>query len=295
MPEVRPRRSVLYMPGSNPRAHEKGRSLAVDAIILDLEDAVAPEAKVSAREQVVETVQKGGFGQREVAIRVNAAGTEWFERDLTTVVRAQPNAVLVTKVESPEQVFAAERQLRGRPETAGIDIWAMIETPIGVLNAAAIAGFARTEDGHRLRGFVLGTNDLINDTGIKPGHDRAPLLPWLSRVVLAARSSGLFVLDGVHNVFDDAEGFEAECRQGRAFGMDGKTIIHPNQIATANRIFAPEPEEVAEAKSIIEAFERPENLNRGAIALNGRMVERLHARAAARLIALDEAIRNRAQ
>ena len=285
---VRPRRSALYMPASNPRAVEKARALDCDVVILDLEDAVAPDVKADARAAAVAAVAAGGFGRRELVVRANGIDTPWGFDDLAALAAARPDAVLVPKVDDGAAVARHAAALAG-----AAPLWVMIETARSIFRLEEIA--VALADAGPGGGFVLGTNDLINDTGIKPGHDRAPLLPWLSRVVLAARSSGLFVLDGVHNAFDDEEGFESECRQGRAFGMDGKTIIHPNQIATANRIFAPEPEEVAEAKSILEAFELPENRNRGAIALNGRMVERLHARAASRLIALDEAIRNRAQ
>jgi citrate lyase subunit beta / citryl-CoA lyase len=290
MHDTRPRRSVLYIPGSNTRAQEKARSLPVDAVVLDLEDSVAREMKPKAREQVIETIRAGGYGHREVVMRVNAARTEFFEDDMTAAVQARPNAVLLTKVESVAEIFAAERHLRGRPETAGITLWAMVETARGILDIAQIAASTRTPEGHRLAGLVLGTNDIVRETMVKGSGDRGPVLPWLSMAVLAARAEGLFILDGVYNDFQDMEGFEAECTQGRALGMDGKTIIHPNQVEPANRLFGLSEKELAEARAIIEAFDRPENAERGVIALNGQMVERLHLEVARRTLVRAERI-----
>lgn len=286
----RPRRSALYIPGSNSRAQEKAKSLPVDAVIFDLEDSVADEVKGEARDQVVAMIRDGGFGHREIVMRVNPARTEYFEDDMSAAVKARPDAVLLSKVESIDEIFAAERHLRGRPETHGIALWAMVETARGLLDIAKIAASTRTPEGHRLRGLVLGTNDIVRETAVKAGGDRTPVLPWLSMAVLAARAEKLFILDGVYNDFQDIKGFDAECEQGRALGMDGKTIIHPNQIEAVNRLFAPSPAEISEAREIIHAFEMPENEKRGVIAVRGRMVERLHAQIAERTLKLHELI-----
>jgi len=290
MSETRPRRSVLYVPGSNLRAQEKAKSLPVDSIVFDLEDSVADDVKPQARENVIAAIKAGGFGHREVVMRVNAARTEFFEEDMAAAVKAQPNAVLLSKVESTAEIFAAERHLRGRPETQGIALWAMVETARGLVDISEIAASARKPEGHRLTGLVLGTNDIVRETAVKSGGDRAPVLPWLSRAVLAARAEKLFILDGVYNDFADAKGFARECEQGRALGMDGKTIIHPAQVDAANSTFRPSDAEIAEAREIMEAFSKPENKTKGVIAMNGRMVERLHAKIAARTLELAELI-----
>lgn len=291
MTDVRPRRSVLYMPGSNARALEKARSLAADAIILDLEDSVAPDAKAMAREQVCASVAAGGFGPREVVIRVNAAGTEWHEADMAAAAEVCPDAILLPKVSSPADVFAAGSMLEGH--APGIELWAMIETPRAILDIAAIAGARRGEAGWRLSCFVMGLNDLAKETGARFVPGRAPMLPWMMLALTAARAEGLAVIDGVYNALTDAEGFAAECLAARDMGFDGKTLIHPGQIETANRVFAPDADEVAAARIIATAFDAPENQGKGAIALNGRMVERLHAVMAARTVALAEAIARR--
>lgn len=290
MPDTRPRRSALYVPGSNARAQDKAKTLPVDAIIFDLEDSVADEVKPEARERVVELVRTGGFGHREVVMRVNAARTEYFEDDMTAAVKARPDAVLLSKVESTAEIFAAERHLRGRPETQGIALWAMVETARGLQDIAQIAASVHKPEGHRLRGLVLGTNDIVRETAVKAGGDRTPVLPWLSMAVLAARAEKLFILDGVYNDFANTKGFEEECAQGRALGMDGKTIIHPSQVEAANRLFGPTDSEVAEAREIIAAFAKPENAAKGVIAVEGRMVERLHAKIAERTLKLAELI-----
>jgi citrate lyase subunit beta/citryl-CoA lyase len=290
MSDPRPRRSVLYIPGSNSRAQEKAKGLAVDSIVFDLEDSVFDGSKPQAREQVIAAIRAGGYGSREVVIRVNPARTEFFEDDMTSAVKAKPDAVLLSKVESTAEIFAAERHLRGRPETQGIALWAMVETARGLLDIAEIAASVRKPEGHRLRGLVLGTNDIVRETGVKGGNDRTPVLAWLSRAVLAARTEKLFILDGVYNDFNDAKGFERECAEGRAFGMDGKTIIHPNQIEAANRLFAPTAAEVAEAREIIGEFAKPENASRGVISINGRMVERMHARMAEQTLRIVDLI-----
>jgi citrate lyase subunit beta/citryl-CoA lyase len=289
MPDIRPRRSVLYMPGANARALEKARSLPADAIIVDLEDAVAPDAKAAAREQVVAALRQGGYGHREVVMRVNAPDTPWGEDDLKAAVEAVPDAVLIPKVSDAATLTSVGHRLRrlGAPEK--IRVWAMIETPLAILRCEEIARAARDVD-TRLACFVMGTNDLAKETRARLVPGRAPMLPWLATAVAAARAHGLDILDGVYNGLQDEAGFRAECEQGRDLGFDGKTLIHPNQIGPANDIFAPAPVEVEEARAVIAAFAQPENRGKGVISLNGRMVERMHADIAARTVALAEAI-----
>jgi citrate lyase subunit beta/citryl-CoA lyase len=285
---IRPRRSVLYMPGSNARAMEKARELPVDAVILDLEDAVAPDAKATARELIVGTLQKGGFGCREVLVRINALDTAWWLDDLA-VAAAGPDAILVPKVSTPDQLREVAKHLVGVRAEAGIRVWAMMETPLAMLNAGAIAAAAR-DAGTRLAGFVMGTNDLAKDTGARLVPGRAPMLPWLMNCVAAARAYGLDILDGVYNELGNADGFAAECRQARDLGFDGKTLIHPQQIVPCNEAFSPTPEEVTWARKIIAAFDLTENKNKGVIQVDGRMVEILHADMARRTVAIADAI-----
>jgi len=293
MTELRPRRSALYMPGSNSRALEKARTLPVDVVIFDLEDAVAPDVKAEAREQVCAAVAQGGYGSREVVIRINAPDSAWGEVDLAAAAAAGPDAVLIPKVSSQRTLFDVGARLRrlGAPERTRV--WAMIETPMAILHADAIAAAARETDETRLACFVMGTNDLAKDTRASLQAGRAVMLPWLMTALAAARAHGIDILDGVHNSLSDEAGFRAECEQGRDCGFDGKTLIHPNQIALANQIFAPAPEDVDRARAVIAAFARPENAGRGAIAMDGRMVERLHAQMAERVLALAEAIAKR--
>ncbi len=285
---IRPRRSVLYMPGSNARAMEKARELPADAVIFDLEDAVAPDAKAKARELIVQALQKGGFGRREVVVRINGLDTGWWRDDLA-VAAAGPDAVLVPKVSAPEQLREVAKHLVGVRAEAKIRLWAMMETPLAVLNARDIAAAAR-EEGTRLAGFVMGTNDLAKDTGARLVPGRAPMLPWLMNCVAAARAYGLDILDGVYNELGNADGFAAECRQARDLGFDGKTLIHPQQIAPCNAAFSPAAEEVAWARKIIAAFDLPENASKGVISVDGRMVERLHADMGRRTVAIADAI-----
>jgi citrate lyase subunit beta/citryl-CoA lyase len=287
---IRPRRSVLYMPGSNARAIEKARTLAADAIILDLEDSVAPDAKAAARAQVTDAVKAGGFGTREVVIRINALQTPWGADDLAAAAASGPDAILVPKVSTAEDVFAVGERLAAAGAPASVAIWAMIETPRAALDPLAVAAAKAEPAGARLAAFVLGTNDLAKDTRVRLVPGRAPMLHWLADAVAAGHAFGLDVLDGVYNALDDAEGFAAECRQGADIGMDGKTLIHPNQIEAANRAFSPDPAEVAFARTLVDAFALPENAGKGALSLGGRMVERLHAEMAARTVALAEAI-----
>lgn len=260
----RPRRSALYLPASNPRAIAKARTLACDVVILDLEDAVAPDLKNAARAAAVAAIAEGGFGTRELVVRANARSTPWGAADLAALARARPAAVLVPKVETGADVAACAAALDAVP------VWAMIETPRAVLGVADIAAAAG------LAGLVMGTNDLAKDMGATPGDDRLPLLGFLAATVAAARAYGLAALDGVFNAIDDTAGLAAQCRQAKRFGFDGKTLIHPGQIAACNAAFAPDTDEIAEARAIVAAFALPDNRDKGAIRLDGRMVERLH-------------------
>ncbi len=285
---IRPRRSLLYMPGSNARAMEKARVLPADGVILDLEDAVAPDAKTEARELIMAALKQGGFGRREVIVRINGRDTPWWRDDLT-VAAALPDAILVPKVSGPEQLHEVAKHLVGLRAEASVRIWAMMETPLAMLNARDIAAAARDADS-RLAGFVMGTNDLAKDTRARLLPGRAPMLPWLMSCIAAARAYGLDIVDGVYNELGNAEGFAAECRQARDLGFDGKTLIHPQQIAPCNEAFSPADGEVAWARKIIAAFELPENASKGVIQVDGRMVERLHADMAQRTVAIADAI-----
>jgi citrate lyase subunit beta/citryl-CoA lyase len=286
---IRPRRSVLYMPGSNARALEKARDLPADALILDLEDAVAPEAKDLARRQVAEAVRAGAYGRREVVIRVNGPGTPWHEADLAAAAEAGPDAILIPKVSAPDTLRAVGERLADSDAPERVRVWAMIETPLAILSAEAIARAAR-DPVTRLSCLVMGTNDLAKETRARIVPGRAPMLPWLMQALAAARAHGLDIVDGVYNALADEAGFRAECEQGRDLGFDGKTLIHPNQVAAANEVFAPAVDEVERGRAIIAAFDLPENRSKGAISMDGRMVERLHADMARRTVALAEAI-----
>ena len=283
---VRPRRSVLYMPGSNTRALEKAKSLAADTLILDLEDAVAPSAKADARGFVCDAVKAGGYGRRELVIRINSLTSEWGMDDLSAAMQAGPDAILVPKVSTPFDIAIVDKALADAPDT--VSIWAMMETPLAMLNAREIA--SATSKYSRFECMVMGTNDLAKETGAGLGGDRVAMLPWLMTCVAAARAYGLAIVDGVYNDFRNEAGCVAECAQGRLIGMDGKTLIHPGQIAPANAAFAPSPEQVAAANDIIAAFALPENAGLGAINLNGRMVELLHCEIARKTVAMSEAI-----
>ena len=292
MTPIRPRRSALYMPGSNARAIEKAKTLAADAVIFDLEDAVAPDAKAEAREQVCAAVQAGGYGKREVVIRINALETPWGEADLAAAVAAAPDAILVPKVSSAETLAAVGLRLRKLGAAERTRVWAMIETPLAILRAESIASAAHDVD-TRLSCFVMGTNDLAKDTRARLLPGRAAMLPWL--MTRARRRAGARHRHSRRGLQQPVrpDGFRAECEQGRDCGFDGKTLIHPDQIAAANEIFAPSEGEVENARAIVAAFEQPENAGKGAISLNGRMVERLHAEMARRTLALAEAIGER--
>jgi len=286
---IHPRRSVLYMPGSNLRALEKARILPDDGVILDLEDAVAPEAKPAARKQVAEAVKAGGFDKREVFIRVNGIDTPWFAEDIEAAAQAIPDAILVPKISFPEQLELIGGRLAHLRADSHIGVWAMIETPLAIINAPALAAKA-LDAKSRLGGFVMGTNDLAKETRARLVSGRAPMLAWLSTCVLAARAYDIAILDGVYNHLANAEGFARECAEARDLGFDGKTLIHPNQIERCNAIFSPAPEEVCEARKIIAAFAQPENQGKGVVQIDGRMVERMHAEMAQRTVALAEAI-----
>ena len=288
----RPRRSVLYMPGSNARAIDKARNLPVDGIIIDLEDAVAPDAKEQARLQVVEAVKAGGFGAREVFIRINGIDTPWHSDDLTAASQAAPDAILVPKIAEVEQLERVGQRLLDMKADLKTRIWAMIETPSAIFNIQALAAEARDSE-TRLAGFVVGTNDLAKETRVRQVQGRAPMVSWLATCVLAAHAHGIDVLDGVYNDLGDAAGFERECLQARDMGFDGKTLVHPNQIAPCNAAFSPDADEVAQAKAMIAAFDRPENKEKGVVQIDGRMVERMHADMARRTVAIAEAIEAR--
>ncbi len=289
-PAARPRRSVLYLPASNARAIEKSRSLAADAVVFDLEDAVAPAAKPQARENLAAAFTQGGFGHRETVIRTNEIGSDEYLEDLRLIVRCRPDAVLLPKVSSVEQVrrFAADAQAMALP--SGLRSWFMIETVPGLMQLDAIAQ-AGTQAGPSLACLVVGTNDIAKDTGVSTESGRAYLVPWLMSIVLVAKHRQVVVLDGVWNDFKDMDGYAAEVRAGRAMGFDGKTLIHPTQIELANEVFSPSAQAIADAQRIVEAFRLPEHANAGVINLEGRMVERLHLVQAERVLRIDAAIR----
>ena len=284
---ARPRRSCLYMPGANAKALEKAKTLAADVLLLDLEDSVAPEAKEAGREQVAAVVTAGGYGKREVIIRINALSTPWGRDDIVAAGGARPDGMLAPKVESGDEVRALDDAMTeaGFPESASL--WVMIETPRAILNLADIAAAAK---GTRLQCFVMGLNDLAKETRAKASSGRAAFHAAMALAVTAARAEGLMAIDGVYNDIADADGFRAECEQGLEFGFDGKTLIHPSQIETANAVFAPSEEEVARARAVIAAFALPENAGKGVIKVDGRMTELLHLEEAKRVVAVREAI-----
>ncbi len=289
---IRPRRSALYMPGSNSRTLEKARTLDVDCLLLDLEDAVAPDVKDLARRQIVDAVSAGGYGKREIVIRINGPDTPWSEDDLKAAVKAGPDAILVPKVNAPAdlQRIAHALSVHGAPRT--LKLWAMMETPDAMLNAAAISACGKDPE-VRLACLVMGTNDLAKETRARLVPGRAAMVPWLMTCVAAARAGGVDILDGVYNNFQDEDGFAAECAQGVEMGMDGKTLIHPKQIAACHTAFSPSADEIAWARKINEAFEDPENSGKGAIQVDGKMVERLHAEMGRRVLSIADAIADR--
>lgn len=282
---IRPRRSVLYMPGANARALDKARTLPADGLILDLEDSVAPDAKDLARTQVMTAVADGGYGGRELIVRVNGLDTPWGHADLVAAATSGADAVLIPKIDSAEGVRQAERVLAntGAPDT--LKLWVMMETPHAMLNAREIAGA-----GPRVTCLVMGTSDLTKDLNALNTALRLPLLTSLGLTLLAAKAYRLAVLDGVHVDLEDAAGFADSCRQGREMGFDGKTLIHPNQIAAANAAFGPTEAEVAHARAVIDAHAEAMAQGKGITVVKGKLVEALHVEQARRTVALAEAI-----
>lgn len=282
---IRPRRSVLYMPGSNQRALEKARSLGADALVLDLEDAVAPDKKAAAREQVLAAVKEGGYGQRELVVRANALSSEWGEADVTAIASSGADALCLPKVESAAQVLAAVSLLEqaGAPQT--MSVWAMIETPRGVLNISEIATAHA-----RMTVLVLGTTDLAKELRVPHTADRIGLLSALSQCVLAARAADVEILDGVYLDLKDQAGFANACQQGRDLGFDGKTLIHPNQLAAANEVFGPSAADLDRATKIIAAWQEVEAKGEAVAVVDGKLVEGMHVDEARRNLAIAEAI-----
>jgi len=282
---ARPRRSILYIPGSNPRALEKGRTLAADGLILDLEDAVAPDTKKTARDRIAGAISEGGYGRRELIVRTNGLDSAWGADDLRAAATMGADAVLLPKVESAEMVKAAEAALDAAGGPSALPIWCMMETPLGMLRAEQIA-FASS----RVRGFVMGTSDLAKDLRAAHTPDRLPFITSLGLCVLAARAAGIPILDGVHLDLDDKSGFETACKQGLELGFDGKTLIHPKTIETANQVFSPSDNEIEWSKRIIVAHAEAEQQGVGVVVIEGRLIENLHVESAKRLVTLAEAI-----
>ena len=284
---IRPRRSLLYMPGSNPRALEKARSLPADGLILDMEDAVAPDAKVLAREQIGAALAEGGYGQRELMVRVNGLATDWGAQDMAALGAwtSPPDAVLIPKIDSAQDVSDAVSALDAAGCPSSVDVWIMAETPHCILNIAEIASAHP-----RLRGMVMGTSDLSKDTRVRHTRERLGFLTALNLCVYAARANGLDIIDGVQLDLEDEELLVFSCEQGRDLGFDGKSLIHPKQIDAANRVFAPDEGEVAAAREIIAGFEQAQAEGKGVVVVNGRLVEALHVEEAQRQLALAEAI-----
>ena len=282
---ARPRRSMIYMPASNARALEKAKSLPADGLIFDLEDAVAPDAKSQARSAAVDAAQSQAYGAREVLIRVNGLDTSWGADDITAAALSRADGLVLPKVNSANEILRAEEALRaaGAPHT--LSLWAMIESPQGVLAAANIA-----EASSRLAGFIIGTADLAKDLHCAHPADRWPMLTALQMCVLAARANGLIALDGIHVDLDDEEGLEAACRQGKDLGFDGKTLIHPKQISIANTVFAPSAAEVEHAHRLVKAHKDALAAGQGITVVDGRLIESLHVREAERVIAAAERI-----
>jgi len=279
----RPRRSVLYIPASNDKALAKIASLACDAVIIDLEDAVLPADKAAARDKIA-GILAGPQRRCEMVVRINPLAGEWGADDLLAVAKVGPDGILLPKIGTPRDILEAGDLLDDNFAPDSVKLWAMVETPKALLNIGAIAELGR-DPASRLACFVAGTNDLVKATGILATPDRRYLVPWLMQLVLAARAGGLDIIDGVANDFRDLDGFARECAEGAAMGFDGKSLIHPAQVEPANRAFSPSPERLAAARAIRDAFARPENAGRGVIALDGRMVERLHLAEAEKLLA----------
>ncbi len=277
------------MPGSNARALDKARNLPADGIILDIEDSVAPDAKALAREQIEKAVTAKEFGKRELIIRINNLESPWWRDDLAMASKAVPDGILVPKIANPEDITKIANALDELKAAPAIRVWAMIETPLAVLQAQQIAAQARDEK-TRLAGFMMGPNDIALETRMRMMPGRAAMIPLFAHCIMAARAFGIEILDGPYNDINDVAGFSKECTQGRDMGFDGKTLIHPSQIDSANAIYTPPADEVQQARRIIAAFTLPENAGKGAIQMDGRMVERLHAEMARRTIAIADAI-----
>jgi citrate lyase subunit beta/citryl-CoA lyase len=286
---IRPRRSPLFMPGSNARALEKARNLPADVIILDLEDSVAPDAKGLARDQIAQAIAAKGFGKREVWVRTNSLDSAWWVDDAAMAGQAKPDGILVPKVSSVEDLKVIGDRLAAINADPSIKVWAMIETARAVLDADKLAAASRDAK-TRLAGFVFGPNDIARETRIRMMPGRAAMIPMMTHCILATRAHALEIFDGPYSDFSNVDGFGQECTQGRDLGFDGKTLIHPGQIEACNAIFTPPEQEIAQARKIIAAFDLPENASRGAIRLDGQMVERLHADMARRTIAIADAI-----
>lgn len=282
---ARPRRSVLYMPGANTRALEKGRSLPCDGIILDLEDAVSPDAKEQARENVIAATNEGGYGQRELLLRVNALTSPWGFDDIVAAAKAKVHGVLIPKVESADEVRQVEAILDANGAPEDLKIWCMMETPRGILRAEEIAGASP-----RLGGFVMGTNDLAKELGCAHTPLRMPMLTSLSICLLAARANGLAILDGVYGDLSNDEGFRDSCVQGKEFGFDGKTLIHPKTVGPCNEVFAPSEAEVEHARKVIAAFDEALAQGKGVVLVDGKLVENLHVAMAQDLVKRSEMI-----
>lgn len=286
--EVRPRRSVLYMPAANERALEKAKTIPADALIFDLEDAVAPDAKEAARSNAVAAASSGAYGRRQLTIRCNGLDTPWGADDLAAAAAARPSAVVIPKVDSVAYLDAVSRSLDAGGAPATLKIWAMIETPTAIFDARALAAHPRVAV------LVMGTNDLLKELRALPVDNRASLLPHLTTTLLAARESGKAILDGVYNDIKNIEGFTTECRQGADLGFDGKTLIHPGQVAIANEVWAPDADEVDFAQRVIAAFTEAEADGRGVVTVDGQMIENLHVENARRTLAVAEAISEQA-
>lgn len=267
-------RTALFMPASNERAMDKGSTIQADAIIVDLEDSVAPVMKATARGSAVQAFQSKDYGYRLRVLRINAADSLWHLDDIDAAAQCRPAAVVLPKVEHEGQVAELSALMDDKPELADTRIWAMMESPMAVVNAATIAACSRTFP--RLQSFLIGNNDMARESNMPVQSDRTHLLPWIMSILAAARAFRLGALDGVYNDFKDIDGFRQECRQAAAMGMDGKTLIHPSQAAICNEVFSPTAQEINHSRQVVEAFELPQNADKGAIAINGEMVERLH-------------------
>lgn len=282
---LRPRRSMLYMPGSNARAIEKGRDLPADAIIFDIEDAVAADAKALARNQIRAAITAGGYGSRELLVRFNGPDTEWFDADVAAIATSGADGVLLPKVESAGMVQMVEQRLVDAGAPDSLAIWCMMETPAGILRSAEIAAASP-----RLAGMIMGTNDLALDLRCRQTRDAAAFLTSFGLCILAARANGLAIIDAVYNDLADDDGFAESCRRGRVLGFDGKSLIHPKTIETANRLYGPSEEELAWAAKVVKAFEAARADGEGVIAVDGKMIEDLHVREAQRLLSMADSI-----